>query len=54
MWLLKTLSFRDVGNALVRREFSWRAGSTGHQQRQLIHFNLLISLWLRVVIGCGG
>ena len=21
MWLLKTLSFRDVGNALVRREF---------------------------------
>jgi len=21
MWLLRTLSFRDVGNALVRREF---------------------------------
>ena len=21
MWLLRTLSFRDVGNALIRREF---------------------------------
>ena len=30
MWLLRTLSIRDVGNALVRREFKLAARISGN------------------------